>query len=396
MASQIKNMLIGLFVIIACCLIVGIILFLEPSVGDGKQTLIVRFSNINGLNVGTRVLFAGKPVGEVVEIQQIPNAREQPTDDLGQVYFYQLIMHLDSSVRIFNTDELTVQTSGLLGEKSIAVIPRAAPKGVKPRVITIKEPLYAESVDPLESAFNELGELSEKVEDTLDKVISWIDQNGTELGDSIRSFDGAMAQVNLAISRINELDVMGSLNRTLTSLHSTTSKIDQSLLQLQNENTFEHLGEMVSSLKDTTQQISKGKGTLGKLITDDNFYLNVNAILSKMDTLMNDVNHYGVLFNLNKQWQRERLKRVSEMNALNTPSNFKKYFEGEVDTINTSMARLSMLIDKASSEPDAQKIFHAAPFQQDFRTLMRHVEELSNNLKLYNQQLADQQWHGGN
>lgn len=69
MNEQIKNMLIGLFVVIACSLIVGIILFIEPSVGDGKQKLIVRFSNINGISVGTRVVFAGKPVGEVVDIE---------------------------------------------------------------------------------------------------------------------------------------------------------------------------------------------------------------------------------------------------------------------------------------------------------------------------------------
>ena len=64
--------------------------------GDGKETLVVRFSNINGLSVGTRVMFAGKPVGEVVEIQQIPGARAKPTtDELGQVYFYQLILKIE-------------------------------------------------------------------------------------------------------------------------------------------------------------------------------------------------------------------------------------------------------------------------------------------------------------
>ena len=61
-----------------------------------------------------------------------------------------------------------------------------------------------------------------------------------------------------------------------------------------------------------------------------------------MDTMMNDVNHYGVLFHLNKSWQRTRVKRISEMNALETPDSFKNYFQKEVDQINTSMARLSM------------------------------------------------------
>ena len=140
MADYVKNTLIGLFVLVSGVLIVGSVLFLEPSVGDGKKALIVRFSNINGLALGTRVMLAGKPVGEVFTIEQIPNARQQPTDELGQVYFYQLTLNVDSSVRVYSTDEVTVQTSGLLGEKSIAIIPRVMPKGIVPALATSQTP----------------------------------------------------------------------------------------------------------------------------------------------------------------------------------------------------------------------------------------------------------------
>jgi len=55
-----------------------------------------------------------------------------------------------------------------------------------------------------------------------------------------------------------------------------------------------------------TEDIREGKGTLGQLISKDDFYLHLNAILSKVDTTLNDINHYGLLFHLNKGWQRER------------------------------------------------------------------------------------------
>ncbi len=63
MGEQQKNMLIGIFVLAACATIISIVLFLRPTVGDGKKTLYVRFSNINKITVGTRVTYAGKPVG---------------------------------------------------------------------------------------------------------------------------------------------------------------------------------------------------------------------------------------------------------------------------------------------------------------------------------------------
>lgn len=396
MIDYMKNMLIGLFVVVACALIVGIILFLEPSVGDGKEKLIVRFSNINGLSLGTRVMFAGKPVGEVVAIEQIPHAREQPTDELGQVYFYQLVLHIDSSVHVYNTDEITVQTSGLLGEKSIAIVPRSPPKGVKPTLITASTPVYAESVDPLESAFNELSQLSDKVEETLDKVIAWIDQNGQELGAAIQSFDDAMYEASITLSQVNKTNLIGDIQMSVQNFSAAMRDVHYAFDQLNDDEVFNNLGITMRNARNASyafehvmDNIARGKGTVGKLFADDDTYLRVTAILSKLDTMMNDVNHYGFLFNLNKEWQRTRLKQATILNALSTPESFRNYFNKEVDLINTSMSRLSMLVEKAENNPERGKIFETNLFQRDFAELMRRAQSLYDNLKLYNEQLME-------
>ncbi|MEM8727334.1 MAG: MlaD family protein [Chlamydiota bacterium] len=394
MVDYIKNMLIGLFVLVACALIVGIILFLEPTVGDGKETLIVRFSNINGLSVGTRVMFAGKPVGEVVAIEQIKQARKELTDEMGQVYFYQLILHVDSSVHVFNTDEITIQTSGLMGEKSIAIIPRSPPKGVKPAPITAAVPVYADSIDPLESAFNQLSRLSEKLEGTLDNVIAWIDQNGQRLGAAIRSFDEAMYEASTALSRVNKTDLIGEIQSGIENFSTAMRDIGYTVDRIHATDLFENLGITIRNARNAsyllgqlTDYIALGKGTIGKLLVDDDTYLRLTAILSKHDTMMNDVNHYGFLFNLNKEWQRTRLKQATVLNALNTPQNFRDYFNKEIDLINTSMSRLSMLIERAENSPERKKIFETNLFQKDFAELLRCSQALYDNLKLYNQQL---------
>jgi len=396
MIDYMKNTLIGLFVVVACALIVGMVMFLEPSVGDGKETLVVRFSNINGLSVGTRVMFAGKPVGEITAIEQIPHAREQPTDELGQVYFYQLILHIDSSVRVYNTDEISVQTSGLLGEKSIAIIPRAPPKGVKPTLISSKTPVYAESVDPLESAFNELSQLSDKVEETLDKVIAWIDQNGHELGAAIRSFDDAMTEATTTLSTINQTDLISDVKVSVQNFSSAMKDVHYSLEQMTEDDVFRNLGVTMRNMKTAsrsidiaTSQIAEGKGTIGHLLMDNESYLQVTAVLSKVNTLMNDVNHYGVLFNLNKEWQRTRIKQVTALNALKTPQNFQNYFSKEVDLINTSMSRLSMLVNRAEDSPEREKIFESNHFKRDFADLLHSAEALYDNVRLYNEQLMN-------
>jgi len=117
--------------------------------------------------------------------------------------------------------------------------------------------------------------------------------------------------------------------------------------------------------------------------------LHFNSILSKVDTLMNDINNYGLLFYLNKSWQRQRAQRITQLNALDSPQGFKHYFENEVDDINVSMARLSLLIDRAETSPEREAIMNNDQFLKDFSELLRLSEELSDNLKLFNQQLMD-------
>ncbi len=396
MTDQIKNMMIGFFVIIACGLIVGMILFIEPSVGDGEQLLVVRFSNINGISVGTRVLFAGKAVGEVTSIETIPHARQQPIDHSGNVYYYQLILHIDSSVQVYNTDEITLQTSGLLGEKSIAIIPKAPPKGVKPKLITAKTPVYAISTDPLENAFNELSDLSEKVDEALEHIISWFDQNKDNLSFAIQSFGQAMDQIHVMIRDVNETKMVDDLKSCTTHLSGILTKVDTEVGNLQKQQFFQNLASSMSSIKSfsnsldiASKDIADGTGTLGKLITSDDMYLRFSGLMSKVDVMMDDINQYGILFNYNKQWQRSRLLQTNLINSLRTPESFKSYFSQQLASINESMNRISIVVGKVQELPSDSPLLQNKEFQTDFADLLKKVNELSSQLKLYNQEFIE-------
>lgn len=396
MGEQTKNMLIGIFVVAACFLIVSLIMFLKPSVGDGKQTLYVRFSNINKINVGTRVMFAGKPVGEVVAIDEIYDARKQPsTDMLGRIYFYQLVLKIDSHVKVYDTDEISIQTSGLLGEKSIAIIPKAPPKGITPKLIT-NQPIYAESVDPIENAMNELSDLSNNLQVTIKEVNRWLQKNGDDLGNAVRSFGTAMDEIKTAAKSANDLQLIPEIKTGVQNFSTTMTDIQNAVREMKDGKVFANAGVVMKNLKNAThsfdiigRDIANGQGTLGKLIKGDDLYLRFTAVMSKANTLMNDINHYGLLFHLNKSWQRQRAQRLTVLNALDNPQSFKNYFENEVDDINTAMSRLSMLIDRAELSPDKEVILNDEKFKQDFAELLRQADALSDNLRLYNQQLME-------
>ncbi len=399
MKEYIKNTLIGLFVILAAVLIVWMILFLKPSVGDNKQILYVRFSDVNKLPLGTRVTLAGKPIGELVAIEPIPEARSKPSSDLlGHLYYYQLKLAIDSHIKVYDTDEIAVQTSGLLGEKSIAIIPKPAPAGIIPQLLTRNQAVYAKSVDQLERIVSEFTDLSCNMQQAFREVTRWVQKNGEDVATAVRSTSYAMDEVSCAVHSINELKIPEQMQNTLQNFSHTLCDIQDAMRELEDADTFVNAGIMVKNFKhascsiaEVSQDIANGRGTLGRLLKGDDLYLHFNAILSKMDTLMNDVNHYGILFHLNKSWQRQRLQRIVALNDIDTGAGFKDYFEDEVDNINTAMERISMLIDKMQTTPDRDQILYDPRFRKDFAELLRQADELSENLKLYNQQLIDAQ-----
>ncbi len=395
MGDQIKNMMVGIVMLAACAFTIALILFLKPSVGDEKKTYEVRFSNINGLGIGTRVMFAGKPVGEVVAIEEINDARKQPSDSLGRIYFYQLTIKVDSSVTIYNTDEVTIQTSGLLGEKSIGIIPSVPKAGVIVRPVK-KEPIYAQSADSLEAAIYQLSNLANSMGKTFDYLHDWLGKNGDSLSQAVTSFAGTMDEADKTLKKINNSQIIEEAEKGITEFAQTMQRMQTSIKELQEGHFFTNLNTISSNVSQTTSSIATGKGTLGKLIEQDDMYMQVTSLFTKADTMMNDINHYGILFHLNKTWQRDRLQQITLLNSLDTPSSFKEYFEQEVQDVNLAMSRLSLLLEKAEKNPQKEVIFKNGQFSKDFAEFLREVDALAKNVRLYNEELVQMQYKAEN
>lgn len=399
MSERQKTLLIGVFIAIAIALGISIILFLKPDVGDGKKLLHVRFSNIAGINVGTRVTFAGKPVGEVVAIAEIPEARTAAAHTNGLVYFYQLTLKIDSSVAVYTSDDIALRTTGLMGERSIAILPKVG----KDAALVNGDILYATSVDPLENTFSQISRLTSQMYETVSQLDTWMKENGQPLSSAIRSFDGMMAQAKTTLGAVNDeklvpvlRDSVGLLSENLKLLH--TSLEDDQLLQKAGS-VLEGLDASLSAFnaegiqtlrhfEQISRDIAHGTGTIGRMLGSEDFYLRLTSITSKAETLMNDINHYGLLFQYDKGWQRSRTKKANLMQALDTPREFKAYFEGEVDTIQTSLGRLTELLERAGGQEERERILQSEGFKQGFMQFFNQAQALSDSIKLYSQKLV--------
>ncbi|NGX61787.1 MAG: hypothetical protein K940chlam9_01276 [Chlamydiae bacterium] len=359
MQDKIKTFWLGLFILAAIGTAAGLLLFLKPYMGDGERTLRILFTNIDKVTKGTRVTFAGKPVGEVEEIIERKNPRQGPSDGLGNLYVYELILKVDSSVRVFTYDEILFATAGLLGEKSIAIIPRAPPPGAPSAQDVTDEILFARSTDKLEQTLNKIVKVAMSFDETMGEAREFLQANKEDFPKALKSFKGTSEQLTKLTTQINSGG--GSLGRLL---------YDETLY---------------SNLSSLVGKLNSGQGTLGRLLDNDALYLQLSSSLCKVETLLQDINHYGLLFQYNKQWQRNRTAKMSRLRSLSTPCDFYNYFDQEINELTVTFDRLGKTIDRLETfeAPLGNRCF-----AMSMGDLLARVEHLQATLKLYTENLT--------
>jgi len=148
---------IGAMVVISFFFVSRALIFLNPTPGDAGMTIRVRFRNIDKVSIGTRVTFAGRPVGKVVDITLLPEAFDRKAlCSFKPIYPYELALSIDSSVTIYKSDEIVMRTAGLMGEKFIAITPKPAYRESQLVPVTRSDVLFATQPGSLEDTYSEI------------------------------------------------------------------------------------------------------------------------------------------------------------------------------------------------------------------------------------------------
>lgn len=360
-----RNLLIGVFVITAAIIVGWTIVFIHPCLGDEGQILYARFNNIDKVNVGARVNFAGRPVGTVTAIEADPHAREKACEQDAPIYPYILTLAVDSHVKVYTTDQIALRTAGLLGERSISIVPRKPQLGQTQELVTSKMILTAEASKSLE------------------EVMAYFDEHHTyrDIAEGLRNIRDITGALNNAEAWseivLNVQDFTSSFKRVAGNVETKWPAIAKSI---------DDIGASVSNVRGVTARMAEGKGTVGRLFHDDSLYLQLGSILTKGEILMNDINHYGLLFHLDRTWQKQRTRRANQMAELCTASQFRNYFEEETDQISTSVARVSVMMDRLECQ-GAPAMMSCREYTQAMRELMRRVSDVQERLQLINSEI---------
>lgn len=287
LSEQTKAFWLGLFIVAAFVCTAWFLLFLRPWVGDNQTTLKVRFSSIDRVAKGTTVTFAGKPVGQVSAITLLPDARCVPSPD-GALYFYELTLQVDSSIHLYSYDEITLSTYGLLGEKTIALIPKIAPQGGPEAQEITTQTLYGCSTTKIEEMMEQVITVSKTIDHSLCKVSHFLEKHGEEFASTLHSLEHLT-------TRLNESGAIDTFSTTMTRFNT-----------LFDEPMVKHFQQTFLQLDTLTGTLSAGQGSFGQLLYDEGFYYRFNETLCRFEKLLDTLNNYGIFYQFDGCWQREK------------------------------------------------------------------------------------------
>lgn len=394
MSDQTKNVMIGIFVIAAFAIMIFIVLFIHPSLGNEGKVLRVRFSDIDKITPGTRVTFGGKPVGEVIGIKDIDPGSGLRLEHDGIIYIYELTLGVDSDVTVYTIDEITSRTSGLLGEKTVAITPMPPRPGEELIPVT-DQTLYSIESGSVESTLKEIKQLSDKLELALDsfndafhtlkegstwKHVSSIVQNINDITDALNKPDQLTASLDDFAATLDNTKVV------TTDLREGKGTMGKFFAK---DDLYNNLIAISDTSAKIVNRVNAGEGTLGKIVAADDLYLRLSSLFSKAEVILNDVNHYGILFNQDKGWKRLRARRLNLMQELSSPQQFRNYFNDEIDNITTSLERVAMVMQKSDEACPYGYLLQNPEYAKVYAELLRRVGTLEEYLEMYNQQVVD-------
>ena len=219
-----------------------------PFAPSGKQ-IVVFFNSVEGIKVGSTVTVIGVPGGSVESIDLIPVDKERKMVALGSPervgQRVAITLEMTRELIFYENYSIDIKNASLLGGKVVSIDPGSAIKTIEP--------------EDEEKSENKEGETPKQK----------FNEPITVLFISTGAFSGsALEQLLEKRKEQNFVELEGN----------SAGDPVAGLSELISENRA-NVRETMQNIRDITNKISKGRGTLGQLVNDDELHRNASTLI---------------------------------------------------------------------------------------------------------------------
>ena len=255
---------------------------------DSNNKLYAVYDNVAGLVVSAPVTINGLNIGKVNTIEMLPDGKMK----------VELII-TNEQIQIAKSSIAQIMDSGLIGGREIAILNNFSDKN------------YTESGDTLKTSdklgltaelANQIGPVKDKVEILLENANKLIESlNATldattqqKLKSAIASLEVTMAEFSQTSKSINGIlaENKSKLNTTLSNFEKTSSNLNSMSSSLEKADlgaTVKKLEATLTSVNGMMANLEQGKGSMGKLLSDDAMYNNLTKTSKELELLLQDL-----------------------------------------------------------------------------------------------------------
>lgn len=286
-----KEVRVGLLAVVALAMFYFGFRFLKGSdfFSSVNQYQVI-YDNVDGLTASNPIQINGLAVGRVKSIQILQDQNNKLL----------VTLDLNKDIRVTQGTKAYLADDGLLGGKLIqlTINPSNPVLQSGSMLVAAKETglsaLIREKTLPV---LNNVDSLTYQ----LNRIVGQFDQTGVVLNQTLRAANSGVKTLDLTIAenRAGLKATLNSVNHLAASLVETEKQLKpilakannfaDSLQGLQMKQTLATVNRTVGSLQRILADVNNGRGSLGKLTSDDQLYRNVNATTASLERLLTDL-----------------------------------------------------------------------------------------------------------
>jgi len=246
------------------------------------------YDNVEGLTPSAPVTINGLVVGKILDIDF--------QDETGKLL---VTMNINKDFKFSKNSEVQLYEAGLIGGKSIAIIPKFDGSGDAEKGSFLKGTVKAGLTDLVNQKLTPLQEKMEIMMVSADSVLTNINDvfdsqtkanlknSIAQLNTTISSFKSMSASMNMLIdSNKDKLDnTLSNVDKVSTDL----SKLSGSLAEADLKKTISDLQTTVNNFNGVLSSIENGQGSMGKLLKDEKLYNNLEGASKQLEQLLEDM-----------------------------------------------------------------------------------------------------------
>ncbi|MDA3886730.1 MAG: MlaD family protein [Candidatus Delongbacteria bacterium] len=293
MKNRTKEAVVGFVSILAITvLIISIIYGKNISLNTEKKVITVLFKTVNGLDIGSKVFVKGVPCGTVKSVD-LSNKNVIVKADI------------DSKINIYTDATATVENKEIMGGKMLVIHVGHS------EILLADKPINGKSSKGMNEAISEIADimthaktLIENTDALIVKVTKFIpetdlDQKFDEIANETLSTMKSIKTTMNSVSRKFNI----TLNKAENLVDTMQVSIDQGKSEIrkvypQIDSLIFKTDLLITSLNKRVEELTDPKGSIGKLVSSDEFYMKLDRAVTNIDSLVKKIDREGLKTNI--------------------------------------------------------------------------------------------------